>query len=250
MIGLLTLTGGDRSAKGGTGLWHRTVCSGLLVLFLAACAQTKAHISTGIDVRAGKGTQILLMPIDVELSELTASGLLEPQAAWTEAGRKNVSQALVSMFSEKGQAVLHFEEEDDDVEPRQLQVLKLHQAVGKSILVHKYIPALELPTKKNRFDWSLGPQTVALRETYGADYALFVYMRDSFSSDGRVALSIVAAMLGVALQGGQQVGFASLVDLKSGDVVWFNTMQSQYGDLRDPASARGACEDLLDKLPI
>ena len=72
----------------------------------------------------------------------------------------------------------------------------------------------------------------------------------AFSSSGRVALAVVGALLGVAVQGGQQVGFASLVDLRNGNVVWFNTLLSQYGDLREPESAASATEDLLDELPI
>ena len=34
------------------------------------------------------------------------------------------------------------------------------------------------------------------------------------------------------MPGGQQVGFASLVDLNSGQVVWFNRLARETGDLR------------------
>jgi hypothetical protein len=49
---------------------------------------------------------------------------------------------------------------------------------------------------------------------------------------------VAAAILGVGLQGGSQVGFASLVDLRSGDVVWFNQIYRPTGDMRtaEPAA--------------
>jgi hypothetical protein len=42
-----------------------------------------------------------------------------------------------------------------------------------------------------------------------------------------------------------QVGLASLVDLRTGLVVWHNLLLDQTGDLRDPAGARETADDLL-----
>ncbi len=90
---------------------------------------------------------------------------------------------------------------------------------------------------------------------YDADYALFVYFRDTFASTGRIATMIVASLFtygtgGAAIGGGEQVGFASLVDLETGDVIWFNVMKSSVGNLRKPDSARESAEDLLTDLPL
>ena len=49
----------------------------------------------------------------------------------------------------------------------------LREAVGETILIHKYLPGYQLPTKVGRFDWTLGDHVKALREQHGADYALF-----------------------------------------------------------------------------
>ncbi len=89
-----------------------------------------------------------------------------------------------------------------------------------------------------------------LRDEFGADYALFVFMRDSYASAGRVAVIAVAALLGVGMQGGVQLGFASLVDLRTGEVMWFNRLVSGVGDLRTPEPARQAIESLLTDVPL
>ena len=139
---------------------------------------------------------------------------------------------------------------ENSVAERHQQIVKLHEAVGNTILLHKYNALFALPTKEDRFDWTLSDATAVLRRDYGADYALFVFMRDSFTSGGRAAYIFAAAFLGIVVPAGRQMGFASLVDLDSGDIVWFNHLESGGGDLRDPSRARDAVESLLSEFPI
>ena len=57
------------------------------------------------------------------------------------------------------------------------------------------------------------------------------------------------ALLGAISLGGEQVGYASLVDLHTGRVVWFNRLSRMSGDLREPAPARETVEALLKDFP-
>lgn len=223
-----------------------------VALALAACARTDSLAPEGAFERPPGTARVLLMPPDVELYELTAGGLTEPQAQWTEAAKGNLADAITAIIEERDADLVPFAAVGDDpLTPHPYtQVVKLHEAVGRTILVHGYLPGLSLPTRKDRFDWSLGPDVVPMGEAYQADYALFVYARESFSTSGRVALVIIGALLGAYVPGGQQVGFASLVDLRSGDLVWFNQATAAIGDLREPDSARTAAGNLLDDLPL
>ena len=93
------------------------------------------------------------------------------------------------------------------------------------------------------------------------DYALFLHAEDSFASTGRVALQ----MLGIAgcavgfcapnIGGGGQFAYASLVDLRTGEVVWFNVLQTgsqiagiKFGDIRTPDGAATMVERLLGRM--
>ena len=60
---------------------------------------------------------------------------------------------------------------------------------------------------------------------------------------------VALALLGVGISGGAQIGYASLVDLKTGQVVWFNNLARGYGDLRDEKSALETVEALLKGFP-
>jgi hypothetical protein len=192
--------------------------------------------------------RILLMPVDIELSELTAGGLNEPKADWTEAARENVREALRAQQAERGNAMIEFDESSVSAaqEDTLREISKLHGVVGSTIALNRIA---QLPTKAGKFDWSLGPDVRQLRERYDADYALFLYVRDSYASSGRVALIVVAAIARINVQAGQQVGYASLVDLNTGDIVWFNRLARPSGDLRTREPAQETVRELLKGLP-
>jgi len=51
------------------------------------------------------------------------------------------------------------------------------------------------------------------------------------------------------MQGGTQRGFASLVDLRTGDVVWYNRLLRAKGDMRNAKGARETADALLRGFP-
>jgi len=231
---------------------RRTFLVLLLCAVVAGCAQTQSFQTSRDFTPPPSGSRVLLMPPDIEISELTAAGLEEPNAAWTQSGRASVIGALDGFFAERALTLVPYRPREPDAayDAAHLQTVMLHEAVGGAVLRHKYVEQFSLPTKKDVFDWSLGEGAAPLRTDYDADYALFPYFRESFASGGRVALIVVGALFGVGVPGGRQVAFASLVDLKTGDVVWFNTLVSGGGDLRTPEGARKAIGSLLEELPL
>ncbi|MFQ5763752.1 MAG: hypothetical protein ACE5GT_02385 [Rhodospirillales bacterium] len=220
-------------------------------LIVSGCQTTSFYVSKHL-ARPGSSLRVLLMPIDVELSELTTGGVAEPNAEWTAKAERFMTAILQERMRKRGAAFAVYEktERDSDIESDQVQLQKLHGAVGGAIVVHNYAPVFALPNKKGRFDWTLGSRVRILRQRYDADYALFVYLRDSYTSGGRaVAIFLAAALFGVALQGGTQVGFASLVDLDSGDIVWFNVLARATGDLRERKPSEETVTALLENFP-
>lgn len=229
---------------------------GPLLLLCAAlatcCAPAKSYrTSRDFDPPHG-GSRVLLMPPDIEIAELTAAGLTEPNAAWTQGARAQVRNALNGFFAERAMIPIAYRprESGEGYDAAHMQTVLLHEAVGAAILTQKYGGLYALPTKKHVFDWSLGEAAAPLRADYDAEYALFPYFRESFASGGRVALIVVDALFGAGIPGGRQVGFASLVDLRSGNIVWFNTLVRGEGDVRSPEGAREAVEQLLGDLPL
>jgi len=138
---------------------------------------------------------------------------------------------------------------------------RLHSAVGNSIALHRYLGA-NLPTKRGKgLDWTLGEDAVALGRRTGYDYALFLHAEDSFASTGRIALQVlgiagcVVGFCAPNIGGAGQFAYASLVDLRTGEVVWFNVMQAgsqiagiKMGDIRTDEGAAQMVDRLLDRM--
>jgi hypothetical protein len=224
----------------------------LVVLsFASACVSQSFYASQALR-DTGQPLKVLLLNPDVTLYTQTAGGVLEAQDEWTAAAQRHIRVHLREIFEDRDIQLILADSYDEVAanDPQEIELLKLHSAVGESIMTHHYIVQNQLPTKKDEALWSLGPATTYLREKYQADYAVFVRVHDSYASAGRVAAIIVVAVLfGVGMQGGQQEGFASLVDLESGDIVWFNRLFRGTGDLREAEPARESVELLLTDFP-
>jgi hypothetical protein len=220
-------------------------------VLLGGCVTVTTLRSTAAPAPVASSSVLLMKP-DVQLYELTAGGLEEPNAQWTAQGLANIKAAVSRELRERNVSLVPYQAPQNDPERERAhrQLLKLHEAVGATIIAHNYNEALKLPTKGNIFDYSLGRGTSVLRDDFGADYALFTYLHDSYASGGRVAAIMAMAVLGVGLPGGVQRGFASLVDLRTGTVTWFNVLVSGTGDVRTAEPAEAAVASLLAELPL
>jgi hypothetical protein len=240
-----------------------TVLAAVSALSLTACVQTRQYADLEFTPPQGN-YRLLVMRPDVSVGSVTTGGMVEPRADWTEQARTNLVAALRAQQATRGGNVMIMERRDSlpGIEPETIAELeRLHYAVGQSIALHRY-SGRNLPTKRGKgLDWTLGQDAVKLGQRSGMDYALFLYAEDSFASTGRVALQV----LGVAgcivgfcapnIGGGGQFAYASLVDLRTGEVVWFNVLQAgtqiagiKMGDIRTPAGAAQMVDRLLNRM--
>jgi len=230
---------------------------------MSACVQTRQIADLQFTPPQGD-FKLLVMRPDVTVNSVTTGGLPEPRADWTEQARANIITAMRAQQAERGGNLQVLERRDQlpGVSADTVADLeRLHSAVGNSIALHKYLGA-GLPTKRKQgLDWTLGEEAVSLGRKTGYQYALFLHAEDNIVSGGRVALQV----LGIAgcfvgfcapnIGGGGQFAYASLVDLRSGEVVWFNVLQTgsqiagiKFGDMRTPAGAAQMVERLLGRM--
>lgn len=231
----------------------RSRCSRASVLLLFAvlftgCATTQNAQQIDQLESIAENPRVILMPPDIRYYLLTAGGLPEPQAEWTKSAQDNFTNATQEFAQSIGTDLTILNA--DDIGETEFEYEKLHSAVGMTILDHHFGMA-KLPSKGGGqvFDWSLGPDISVLAEEHDADYALFVYYRDYQASGGRIAFAILAAAAGGYMQTGSEHGFASLVDLRTGDVVWFNVVGAGSGEMRQEAGAAAAVNTLFKDIP-
>jgi hypothetical protein len=232
-------------------------------MMLSACVQTRQYADMAFTPPQGDYKLLVLRP-DVSVSSLTTGGLDEPRADWTDQARTNITAALKAQQATHGGKVTFIDHRNEikGVDPQEIaQVERLSYAVAQSIVVHKYLGDY-LPTKRGRgLDWTLGQEAVSLGAKTGYDYILFMHAEDEVASTGRVALGVVGlagCFIGFCapnVGGAQQLDYASLVDLKTGKVVWFNVVHAgsqvpgiSFGDLRTPEGAAQMVDRLLGRM--
>ncbi len=218
-----------------------------LLLIVAGCVSTSSVKQIDRLEAVGENPKILVMTPDVKYYLFTAGGVPQPHAEWTKAARINFSNSLHIYATKRGIEIITIDEEDQ-LTDTEISYQKLYSAVGSSILAHHF-GELKLPTKQGTFDWTLGPGVNVIGNRYSADYALFTFYRDYQASGGRLAFSFFAAMVGVGIVAGGEVGFASLVDLKTGDIVWFNQVAAGVGELREEDGAMATVNYLFKDMP-
>ncbi len=235
----------------------RLLLSIALALLLGACKSSHVRTSTDFEQTVNlAGKTIVMAEPSIQLYEMQASGMLEPRADWTRAAREHFVAAVESSLHKRDASLVPSFRPGADLPPehRVRQLLALNWAVMGTIYTHSYLH-VPLPTRgtarRKPLSWTLGPGVREIAELTGADYMLTLQINDSYSSKGRVAMMLLGVALQVALlQGGQQGGIATLVDLKTGDVVWFNVMTDQMGDMRDAEGAAATARRLLKGLPL
>jgi hypothetical protein len=211
----------------------------------SAAAQSK-NLADGFTTLP-KNARVVIMPTDIELFSISGGGVFEPRADWTEAASRHFKAALIEKKKTLGATTVELSEKDADAVA---EVNTLHAAIARSISMHHFGPGfLSLPTKGGKLDWSLGDTVRIIKEKSGADYALFSWIRDSYASGERVATMIVMALFGVGVTGGAQIGYASVVDLNTGRIVWFNRLARGTGDLREAPKAAETLDVLLSTFP-
>jgi hypothetical protein len=229
---------------------HKTLAATLALIVLACAGPAQAqsrNLAPGF-ATLPKDAKVAIMPTDIELFSISAGGVFEPKADWTEAASKHFRDALMQKNQTLGLSAVELAQKDADEAD---EINSLHGAIARAIAMHHF-GNLKLPTKDGQLDWSMGESVQPIKKATGADYALFSFVRDSYASDERKAAMVAIAILTLgraALALGVQTGYASLVDLNTGRVVWFNQLTRGTGDLREPDKAAETIDALLQQFP-
>lgn len=231
-----------------------------LVLSMGICAgvpagaQERSAVKQGFQLTPHSNKRILVFPPSVRVGAQSTGGMFEPNAEWTERSKINIQHSLKSLQAKLGNEVIVAPDAYGD-KARDLQEhMSLFAAISQAVIEYQFFVGNRLPTKKRDnkadvFDWSLGESVANLPGADGADYALFIYNKDAYGSTGRKMLQMVAVLGGVGVTSGEHVGYAGLVDLKTGDLLWLNADGAMGGDVREVDGSDKRVAQLLEDFP-
>lgn len=224
------------------------------MLSASAFGQERSAIKQGFELGTNSGKKIILFRPSVRVGEQSTGGMFEPNAEWTEQAKTNIQIALNQFQGKLGNEVIIAPEAHGD-EARNLQEhMALFAAVSGSVIEYQFFVGNRLPTKKRDnksdvFDWSLGDGVASLPGASDADYGLFIYNKDAYGSTGRKVLQAFAMLGGVGVTSGEHVGYAGLIDLRTGDLLWLNADAQMGGDVREKEGSEKRVRQLLEDFP-
>jgi hypothetical protein len=223
---------------------------GCLPVAERAAAQEKTGALPGFTL--APAAKILLLRPRVRIGAQSTGGMFEPNVDWTEQARANISAALDAQQAQSGNRIFTVEEPVGDDAQKLADYRALFSVLAYSAAHYQLVKGDRLPTKKRNgvFEWSVGPEVRDLPGAAGADYVLFFAIHDQYGSTGRKMAQIAAAFAGASVTSGVHMGFAALIDLKTGNLVWLNIDDRMGGDVRTPDGAQRRVAQLLEGLPI
>ncbi len=230
-----------------------------LGMALAAAPLAPAHaqfgggeataVREGFQLPPGE-VRVLVFRPNVSVGSQTTGGMNEPSVEWTEAAKAHLVAALQQQQAARGTSLVMVPELQGPQNQLVADYTALFRTVAEAAFQHKMFPGNRLPTKRKEFDWTLGDEAAQLK-ALGGDYGLFFYTYDSYGSTGRKIAQILGAVAGFGLMpSGVHVGYAGLVDLTTGDLVWLNADLQMGGDVRTAEGARKRVAQLLEGFPV
>ncbi len=220
-------------------------------LLAPAHAQEKSATKPGFSIAPNGSARILIFRPSIKVGEQSTGGLFEPNADWTDQARTLIAEALGKAQNQLGNSVTDYGEPLGQDAQTVAEYQALFTAVAEAVIEFKFFPGNRLPTKKRAdvFDWTLGQDIQRLGRAPEADYGLFLYTEDQYGSAGRKVAQLFGAALGVGITSGVHKGYAGLVDLRTGDLVWLNADVQMGGDVRTPEGAQKRVAQLLEDFP-
>lgn len=225
------------------------ICACLIVSPVSA--QEKGAVRPGFSTESLAAQKILLFRPAVWVGEQSTGGVKEPNADWTQQARDLLGKEL----SQRRGDFLNDVIDEPDFYGESAALVAEHRSLFKSVagsvITYQFFAGNRLPTRKNKpFEWTLGGEMKGISEQTGARYGLFILIEDQYGSVGRKVFQFLAAgLVGVSVQSGVHMGYAGLVDLQTGDLVWLNADGAMGGDVRTPDGMQKRVSQLLEDFP-
>ncbi len=205
--------------------WRSALLITYLILLLAGCALNAYRMHPEFDVRAGSIRKSVLITPDISMYELSSAGVVMLRDDWSEVGRNNLQNAILSEFNGKSCKV-KLAQMDTQIAKEMEAVQALYRLVHKTMKQQTFGPH-QNRADNTEFNFSVGSLETILQKL-DADAMIFVTGYDQVTNGGHKALIDLA------------------VADSSGTILYYSVKGTRKGeDLRNPVSAAAMTRELL-----
>jgi hypothetical protein len=228
-----------------------------MVTLLAGCAAgptARVHHTIQQDPGSRPLQQVVLMPVDVDVYEMSTGGIKEEVPEWSDTAEDNIRGALLVSRNPEGRCCVTREVDSAALTGEERDILEEHLALFNAVALNAMWANLPANPawhfKAQLFDYTLGDGLAFLKTNYGIDAGLIIIGEDVVSTAGRKTTAVVGAMFGVYVPLGHSTLVGGLVDFETGDLLWLNhTVSGGDADLRQPDSALELARELMAGYP-
>lgn len=199
--------------------------------------------------------RIVVLPVEFTVYEKSVSGI-EAVPDWSESAQFALGDAAAGMLRLDDRfeivAMPTVEGETEQLLREHVELFKIIAGNVTSLIQYGGKAWAE---KKTNFDYTLGDGLAFLAESAQADYALIVAGAQVKQTGGSVFMQILAAAGGYAAPGGGTFIVIGVVNLRSGDLAWFNwkvggeLFGMTGSDVRDPTTAQAVVGKMFAEYP-
>lgn len=195
--------------------------------------------------------KLVIMPIDVQVGELSMAGV-EEVPEWTEQAKTLFAEELEAYADERDDLKLV---DMPKLSRKQQATLEEHLALNRVVWPTAVSYATQMGPawshKQDRFDYSIGSGLKFMRKKTRADAGLILVGTDTNSSTGRVAANVLLSVLyGLPqLNGGNSFLAVGIVDFRTGNLLWVNWGARNTGSFLDPKSVRTMLDLVMSNYP-
>ena len=202
-----------------------------LFFIIAGCTTTtptaKLHHTIKNPEQAPQLKQIVLLPVDIDIYELSMGGVEEEVPEWSSKVEENIHQAFFSVTKANArepyikQLVLLI------LTSEEREILEEHLALFSSVSATAIwtTSSFNKPWnfKQDHFDYTIGDGLRFLKTKYDVDAGLIIIGEETVSTSGRqAAAAFGAVLLGMYIPTGNAVLIGGLVDFETGNLLWMD----------------------------
>ncbi len=236
----------------------RSAVTMICLIALAGCATARnsVHRDLAHATEQQLPKKILLLPIEIRVHEISAGGVVEKVDDWSNQASANARQYIKTLATSRGAFKIVEAPALSAQDKAQLdQHVALYEVVAGSADLALASPISAWRERAKDFDYTLGPGLKPLAEHTGIDAAMILTGTDYISSAGRkaaMAMGVLLGALGGGLfvpQGGTSFVSVGVVDMRTGNLLWFASDQSGTTDLRNEQDVHRMLEQMFQTYP-
>lgn len=199
--------------------------------------------------------RIVVLPVEFTVYEKSVAGI-EAVPDWSESAQYALGDAAAKMLKLDDRfeivAMPTFAGETEGLLREHVELFKI---VADSVANLISYGGKAWHEKRTNFDYTLGDGLAFVADAAQAEYALIVAGAQVKQTGGAVFMQLLAAAGGYSAPGGSTFVVIGVVNLRSGDVAWFNWKQGLeiFGmtgsDVRDPDTAASLVSKMFAEYP-